>query len=70
MKVTKLIREYIEEKIGEKKLQPGKKYFVKIRAYKKVNGETVYGKYSTPKSSQHTVRNSILIRSCASFSSS
>jgi len=38
------------QKINGKKLKAGKKYFVKIRAYKKVNGETVCGKFSTPKS--------------------
>ena len=29
-----------------KKLKSGKKYFVKLRAYKSVNGAKVYGSYS------------------------
>lgn len=31
-------------------LQTGKKYYYKIRTYKKVNGKKVYGTYSTVKS--------------------
>lgn len=33
-----------------KKLASRKKYYYKVRAYKKVNGKKVYGKYSSPKS--------------------
>lgn len=33
-----------------KRLTSKKKYYYKIRAYKKVNGKKVYGKYSAPKS--------------------
>lgn len=32
-----------------KKLKAGKKYFVKVRAFKKVGNKTIYGKYSTAK---------------------
>lgn len=32
-----------------KKLKSGKTYFIKVRAYKKVNGKMVYGKYSKAK---------------------
>ena len=32
-----------------KKLKAGKKYFVKVRAFKKVGNKTIYGKYSTVK---------------------
>ena len=31
------------------KLKKGKKYFIKVRAYKKVQKKTVYGKYSNIK---------------------
>ena len=33
-----------------KKLAKGKKYYFKVRAYKKVNGKTIYGSFSTVKS--------------------
>ena len=32
-----------------KKLKAGKKYFVRVRAFKKVGNKTIYGKYSTAK---------------------
>ena len=32
-----------------KKLKAGKKYFVKVRAFKKVGNKKIYGKYSTVK---------------------
>ena len=35
-----------------KKLKKGKKYYVKVRAYKKVSGKTYYGAYSSTKLSK------------------
>lgn len=29
-----------------KKMKTGKRYYIRVRAYKKVNGKTVYGNYS------------------------
>ena len=34
-----------------KKLKRGKRYYVKVRAYKKINGKKVYGAYSKVKKS-------------------
>ena len=38
-----------ENVVAVKKLKAGKKYFVKVRAFKKVGNKKIYGKYSTVK---------------------
>ena len=38
-----------ENAVTVKKLKAGKKYFVKVRAFKKVGNKNIYGKYSTVK---------------------
>ena len=43
---TKLIKKAKTTKTTLKKLKSGKKYFIKIRAYKNANGKKLYGAYS------------------------
>ena len=47
---TATIKKQKTKKTTLKKLQSGKKYYVRIRAYKKVSGKNVYGAYSSVKS--------------------
>lgn len=42
-------KKYKKNKFTIKKLKAGKKYYIKARAYAKVNGKTVYGKWSKKK---------------------
>ncbi len=46
---TAYIKKQSTKKTTLKKLTDGKKYYVKIRAYKKVSGKNVYGSYSSVK---------------------
>ena len=46
MKNAKVKKNIKKNKVILKKLKSGKKYFVKVRAYKTVNGNTSYGKWS------------------------
>jgi len=48
-KKIKLIKKNKKTSFVKKKLKRGKKYYVKVRAYKLVNGKRVYGKYSAIK---------------------
>ncbi len=45
-KVVKTVKKGSKKTCKVAKLKKGKKYYFKVRAYKKVNGKTYYGKYS------------------------
>lgn len=47
--VTKAVAGGSKTKAVLKKLKSGKKYYVRVRAYKTVNGEKIYGSYSSKK---------------------
>ena len=47
--VTKVKKLTITTKYKKLKLKKGKKYYLKVRAYKKNNGKKVYGSYSKAK---------------------
>ena len=51
-KKTLYIKKQSTKKTTLKKLKSGKKYYVKIRAYKKVNGKNVFGAYSSIKNAK------------------
>lgn len=46
---TKLVSKSSAAGVTLKKLKSGKKYYIRVRAYKNVNGKKVYGKYSNVK---------------------
>jgi len=43
------VKNYKKAKFTIKKLKANKKYFIRVRAYKVVNGEVYYGKWSNRK---------------------
>lgn len=47
--VTKKVTSGSKTKLILKKLKSGKKYYVRVRAYKQADGKTVYGSYSSKK---------------------
>lgn len=51
-KTTKsvMVKKQKTKKVTLKKLKKGKKYYIKLRAYKTVNGKKIYGSYSKVKS--------------------
>ncbi len=51
-KKTTYIKKHSTKKTTLKKLKNGKRYYVKIRAYKKVNGKNVFGAYSSVKNAK------------------